>query len=176
MGDVHDFNKCLARSHKYSDAPWWEAVYRQAFGSRIVGMHCVRQDGWAQRGGIDRQIILDCGRVITVDEKVREKDWPDIAIEYKHEFNSRPDKTGWIYGNLLCDYIAYAFVPSQRCYMFPFLNLQRAWFENRKEWKANYRDVRAQNKDYVSVSCPVPTGVLLEAIRDTLMIEWKAAA
>lgn len=44
-------------------------------------MVSVRDDGWAQRGGIDRVITLACGRTIKIDEKVRKEDWPDILLE-----------------------------------------------------------------------------------------------
>jgi hypothetical protein len=47
----------------------------------MISAVSVRSDGWAQRGGIDRVIALACGRVFTVDEKVRTTDWNDILLE-----------------------------------------------------------------------------------------------
>ncbi len=77
---VHNFNSDLEYSHSQSDAPWWEEVYRQAFPN-FAGMVCVRNDGWAQRGGIDRVITLTSGKTLTIDEKVRREVWPDILLE-----------------------------------------------------------------------------------------------
>ena len=51
--------------------------FRKAFPTMVSAVS-VRNDGWAQRGGIDRVITLPCGRVFTVDEKVRTTDWSDI--------------------------------------------------------------------------------------------------
>lgn len=61
---IHTFAKSLARSHIYADAPWWEETYREFFPG-FASMVCVRDDGWAQRGGIDRVITLRSGRTIT---------------------------------------------------------------------------------------------------------------
>lgn len=58
----HDFLTSLALSQTYADAPWWLDLYRQAFPT-LVSAVCVRDDGWAQRGGIDRVLTLACGRV-----------------------------------------------------------------------------------------------------------------
>lgn len=54
----------------------------------------VEQDGWAQRGGIDRLLTLACGRTYTVDEKIRTEDWPDVLLErWSNEGLRRP---GWV--------------------------------------------------------------------------------
>lgn len=113
---VHEFRSSLALSESFTDAPWWQALYRRAFPSMISAVS-VRQDGWAQRGGIDRVITLASGRVYTVDEKVRTNDWPDILLErWSDEQRGKP---GWIQKPLACDFIAYAFAPSRRCYLLP---------------------------------------------------------
>jgi hypothetical protein len=64
---IHDFQERLDFSHAYADAPWWRDVYRAAFPGFATWVS-VREDGWAQRGGIDRVITLKSGRTITVDE------------------------------------------------------------------------------------------------------------
>lgn len=167
---VHDFRESLERSHAYADAPWWLAVYREAFQD-LQSAVSVRNDGWAQRGGIDRVLTLACGRTLTVDEKVREQDWPDILLEYWSD-EARKIR-GWIAKPLACDFIAYAFVPSATCYLLPFQTLRRAWKINRKIWVANHRPVRAQNNGYVTVSVAVPIPILLDALSDALAIRWQ---
>jgi hypothetical protein len=166
---VHNFAESLARSHSYADAEWWHDVYRTAFPSMRASVS-VRDDGWAQRGGIDRVLTLSSGRTITIDEKVREKDWPDILLErWSDEARKTP---GWVQKPLACDFIAYAFVPSQTCYLLPTLTLQRAWFCFGREWVESYPEVRAQNNGFVTVSVPVPIAVLFNALSDAMRIEW----
>src|SRR5690606_6534418 len=120
---VHSFRESLERSNGYVDAPWWGEVYARAFPG-FTSMMSVREDGWAQRGGIDRVITLKSGKTLTVDEKVREKSWGDILLErWSDERRGTP---GWIQKDLACDYIAYAFAPDRRCYLLPFMQLRRA--------------------------------------------------
>lgn len=173
---LHDFAESLAKSNAQVDAPWWEPVYRKAFPA-FGCMHSVREDGWAQRGGIDRVIVLTSGKTISIDEKVRDKDWQDLLWEY---FSDRDRKTrGWCDKDLACDYIAYAFVPSRRCFLLPALQLRRAWSENGVEWicRANqdengYRIVDADNGRYTTRSVAVPLRESMRAIRDALIVTW----
>ncbi|GGC31283.1 hypothetical protein GCM10011371_18400 [Novosphingobium marinum] len=163
----HDFQTSLALSHRYSEAPWWLDIYRKAFPS-LVSAVCVREDGWAQRGGIDRVLTLACGRIITVDEKVRTNDWPDILLEQWSDEERR--KAGWIQKPLACDFIAYAYAPSRRCYLLPVALLQRAWRRNGRRWISDYGQRRARNVGYVSTNVPVPIPVLRAAIVDAMLV------
>jgi hypothetical protein len=148
----------------------WEQVYRQAFPT-FATMYAIRKDGWAQRGGIDRLIILESGKTLWVEEKLREKDYPDILIEY---YSDRERKIpGWIAKDLACDYIAYAFLPSGRCYLLPFQQLRLCWQRYRRQWVQQYGPpIEAQNEGYVSVSVAVPIGVLLAALSQMLVVSW----
>lgn len=173
MGVVHDFNERLAFSHEHEAAGWWEGVYRKAFPG-IQSINSVRNDGWAQRAGIDRILVLNSGKVIKVDEKVRSKDFFDILLErWSDEARGRP---GWVQKPLDCDFIAYAFAKSGLCYLLPTLLLQRAWREFGRHWIDTYKEVRAQNRGYVTVSVPVPTDVLLDAIRECIVVSFEAEA
>jgi hypothetical protein len=96
----HNFDTSLALSKEHEDAPWWPEVYARAFPGHLSSVS-VREDGWAQRGGIDRVITLRSGKTVTVDEKVRLQDWPDIALE---RWSDRQRKVpGWIQKDLACD-------------------------------------------------------------------------
>lgn len=163
----HDFASSLAYSQRHSDSPWWLATYRKAF-PRLQSAVCVREDGWAQRGGVDRVLTLACGRVYTVDEKVRAEDWPDILLEQWSDEERRVP--GWIQKPLACDFIAYAYAPSGVCFLLPVVPLQRAWRQNGREWIKRYGVRRAHNPGYVSCSVPVPRGVLMQAIVDAMMV------
>lgn len=167
---IHDFAASLALSESYADAPWWLDIYRRAFPNLMTAVS-VRNDGWAQRGGIDRVLTLACGRTYTVDEKVRANDWPDILLEqWSDEARRAP---GWIQKPLACDFIAYAFVPSRRCYLLPVVPLQRAWRMQGKRWIRSYGQRRARNPGYISASVPVPIEVLLPAIAEAMLVRGE---
>jgi hypothetical protein len=164
---THDFRTSLALSDSYADASWWMDIYRKAFPT-LVGAVSVRNDGWAQRGGIDRVLTLACGRTYTVDEKVRTNDWPDILLEQWSDEERR--KPGWVQKPLACDFIAYAFAPSRRCYLMPVALLQRAWRINGRKWVASHGQRRARNPGYVSTNVPVPIPELERAITGAMLV------
>jgi hypothetical protein len=167
---VHSFEESLALSQSYAEAPWWLDVYRTAFPTLCSCVN-VRKDGWAQRGGIDRVLTLECGRTVKIDEKVRTRVWNDILLE---RWSDEARKTaGWIQKPLACEFIAYAFVPIATCYLLPTVTLQRAWRLHGRTWAQKYQEVRAQNRGYVTVSVPVPIGELFAALADAMKIEWQ---
>jgi hypothetical protein len=164
---LHDFHTSLALSQSFSEAPWWLDMYRRAFPSLESAVN-VRKDGWAQRGGIDRVLTLACGRTITIDEKVRTNEWPDILLEqWSDEARRSP---GWVQKPLACDLIAYAFAPSGRCYLLPVMLLQRAWRLNGRGWIATFGQRRARNAGYVSTNVPVPIATLIRAVSDAMLV------
>lgn len=164
---VHQFEQCLELSQSFSEAPWWLDMYRQAFPT-LQSAVSVRNDGWAQRAGIDRVLTLACGRTVTVDEKIRMNEWPDILLEqWSDEARRSP---GWVQKPLGCDLIAYAFAPSGRCYLLPVLLLQRAWRLNGRGWIGLYGQRRARNVGYVSTSVPVPIASLMQAMIEAMLV------
>lgn len=167
---VHDFAERLAFSHAQADLDMWPQVYANAFHN-LTTMNDIRQDGWAQRGGIDRVLVLSSGKTLTVDEKVREKDYGDILLEYWSDERRRTP--GWVAKDLACDFIAYAVLPTQKCYLLPFQTLRKAWRNNHREWVANYKRIEAQNKGYVTVSVGVPIPVLMDALNDAMISTWE---
>lgn len=212
---THDFDQSLRQSHEQATAPWWEPVYREAFPD-MVGMTSVRDDCRAQRDGVDRVLVMSNGHVLRVDEKVRGKDYPDIALEIwssfdpsdelgRLKFHEKPSRwerangemvyprevwdlpgrdlktrPGWLVKDLACDFIAYAFVPTRKCYLLPFRLLRRAWRQNRTLWvsKANadkegFWWVDAPNKGYVTRSIAVPIETLLLAIGGAMVVAWQ---
>jgi hypothetical protein len=183
---VHEFSKSLGLSHTYADAPWWEEVYRRAFPS-LRSMTDIRQDGWAQRGGIDRLLTLSDGTTLKIDEKVRSQDWPDFLLE---RWSDRERKeAGWTQKALTCDFIAYAFIPSATCYLLPFQTLRRAWRDKGHDWitlaelpmNNGYRIVLAENggrnggRGWTTENVAVPRNVLLAALSDAMHVTWTPA-
>lgn len=171
---VHDFQQSLDLSEQYADAPWWERVYRNAFPSFHSTM-VVRKDGWAQRGGIDRKVWLASGKEYSIDQKVRGKDWPDFCLEYYSD--QRRQTPGWVAKDLACDFIAYAFIPSQRCYLLPFAQLRLAWYTHGREWmekarRGTYKRILAQNQGYITESVGVPIPTVMKALEDAMVVDW----
>ena len=116
-----------------------------------------------------------------IDEKVRIEDWPDFLLEVWSDHERR--KPGWVAKDLECDFIAYAFVPSRRCYLLPFLTLRRAWQIHGREWwdrgrldAPGYRLVSADNGSYRTVSVAVPIADLLDAMSGAQVATWSIAA
>lgn len=179
---THSFETDLAYSHSQADAPYWRPIYQRAFPT-MRDCFDTRQDGWQQHAGIDRVVTLRDSTQILIDEKVRRDDWPDILLEIWSDWERK--KPGWARKDMRCDYIAYAFEPSHICYLLPFLPLRRVVEEQRVEWWAagsadrdGFHIRRANNLDrktgraWVTVSLAVPTEVLLDALRDTMVIRW----
>lgn len=172
---MHDFTESLALSHAASDLPIWECVYRQAF----LHFQCMvdhRADGEHQRAGIDRSVILSNSKQILVDEKVRWKNaktgrvYDDIALEFWSDEQRRVP--GWVCKPLRADFIAYAIAPLGKAYLLPVPQLQLAWHRSGDVWKAKYREIRAPNRGYTTVSVGVPVGDLFSQIGGALRIPF----
>ncbi len=170
---MNEFQRDLEWSHNQAEQPWWDEVYRTAFPN-FVRSQVIANDGWAQRGGIDRLVILSDGTTLKVDEKSRREAWPDFLLEYWSDEGKRIP--GWISKPLTCDFIAYAFVPIQTCYLLPFQTLRAAGFQNRHDWVQRYKRVEAQNPRYKTVSVAVPIDVVLAALTSAMVVQWTAKA
>ena len=166
LARVHRFQESLDLSAEYG-SDWWIPIYRRAFPT-LMSAVAVSDDGWAQRGGIDRLLTLACGRTFTVDEKIRTQDWPDVLLErWSDETRRSP---GCVQKPLACDFIAYAYAPAATCVLLPVPALQRAWRQHGRQWIGLYGTRRAANQGYTSVSVPVPRGVLMQAIVEAMFV------
>lgn len=186
-----DFVTDLEWSYSVAGMPFWIEVYKKAFPG-FVAAHIPTGDGWHQRAGRDRIIVMDDSTTVTVDEKGRRDEWPDILIEL---FSDRDRRIpGW--GNpdkrLGCDYIGYAFVSTQTCHLLPYRELRRVmkngvggewWREARDKERANKkggihfvdaRNPRDTSKPlrYYTRSIAVPTRLLLAEIVKSLTLSW----
>ena len=102
------------------------------------------------------------GHTLYVDEKKRAKDYSDILLEYVSI--STIGAPGWMEKDLSIDYLAYAFMPSRRVHLFPWLMLQRAWQHYKNEWIRKFRTIKAQNNGYETWSIAVPVDVVRTAV------------
>lgn len=167
---VHDFKESLAFSHAASDLPIWLEVYRQFFPD-MIGWHDHRQDGYHQRQGIDRSVVLESSKQILIDEKVRSVDYGDILLEFLS--NDRTGAPGWVCKPLMADYIAYAVLPRGKVYLLPVLNLQRAWTISGEQWKAKFHVIQANNQGYKTHSVCVPTPIVFKAITSAQIANFE---
>jgi len=171
---MNDFGKDLEFSHKCEDDPCWGIIYKKAFPTMQAYINH-RKDGEHQRNGIDRTVVLENGKTIWIDEKARRiKDTNDIMLEYVSNDNTKT--LGWAEKPLLADYIVYAFIPSGIAYLLPVVQMQSAWKENKTEWLKKYGTKSAQNSNYNTLNCPVPTRELFTKILNMLIINFSTKA
>ena len=152
---VHEFAVKLNGSHKHKE--FWLNFYRQMFPN-MVG--CIFNDGdnAAQRMGVDAFLVMANGESIKVDEKGRDKDYGDVALEYIS--NDTTNAPGWMEKDLSIDYLAYGIYPDNaqpgRAHLFPWPLLKLAWKRKRDEWIRTYPKVKAPNPGYNTLSVAVP--------------------
>lgn len=164
---MHDFAESLAMSHKASDLPLWEEIYRKAFPT-FCAMVDHREDGEHQRAGIDRSVILANSKQILIDEKIRWRNrktgkvYDDIALEYWSDYGRRVP--GWVCKPLRADYIAYAIAPLGKGYLLPVIQLQSAWAAHGERWIRQYKQIVAENYGYDTVSVGVPVREVFSAV------------
>jgi hypothetical protein len=120
-----------------------------------------------QIAGIDRVIYLKNNKSITIDEKVRYVNYPDILIEEYSDMDR--GAMGWIEKPLTIDFVAYHIIPAKKIYLLDFRLLQRVWRKNKAKWKKLYQSKKAHNissngKEYCSLSWPIPIDELLVAM------------
>jgi hypothetical protein len=167
------FHEDLAFSLGASEATFWDAVYRKAFPN-LIGTELVT-DLEKQKDGIDRALYLINGNVLWVDEKVRREVYPDILLE--HTSNVDRGTPGWMEKDLAMDYLAYAFLPTKVCYLFPWPLLRRAWLKYRLKWRTQYWDTVPGKtrlnggRCYYTHSVAVPIDVLQRAVTTASIID-----
>jgi hypothetical protein len=173
---MHNFKESLAVSHAAEDLPLWEECYRRMFPT-MAAMVNHRADGWHQRLGIDRSVILADSRQYKIDEKIRWRNkktgivYKDIAIEEFSDLHRQ--KPGWASKPLIADYLAYAIGPIGKCYLMPIPQLQSAWAANKDYWKKQFpRPIDAPNDGYTTRSYGIPVNILFGAIGATLRCDF----
>lgn len=165
---IHDFRERLAYSEAASDELFWDAIYRKAFPNMVSHM-TASGNTQSQRMGIDRVILLANGKTLFIDEKKREREYSDILLEYVSV--STTGAPGWIEKDLSIDYLAYAFMPTKRVYLYPWEMLRRAWTNYSQTWRDEYQIVEAKNVGYSTFSVAVPIPVLNKAVSTACIIQ-----
>jgi hypothetical protein len=147
-------------------------LYRRAFPN-YESSYIIRDDGYAQRGGVDRKINLRSSRSVFIEEKFRDADYGDVLLE---RWSDRARRVpGWIQKNLLADYVAYVVIPRRTMLLLPYLDLRRAWVRNGKQWIDRYPPKCANNPGYKTEYVCIPEAVLLRAIVSGFALRWTEA-
>jgi hypothetical protein len=168
MFKIHDFKERLAFSEKNSHEVFWQSVYKKAFPDMLLAIPCTGRC-LGQELGIDRIVQLKSGQTIYIDEKKRGTVYNDILLEYISV--DTQNKAGWIEKDLRIDYLAYAFLPNKKCYLFPYQLLRRVWNSHCDEWKSKFRKVEAKNSGYSTWSVAVPIDVITQSIASAMLIQ-----
>lgn len=176
----HSFKNSLAQSHAAEDLPFWQETYQRAF-PHMAAMVNHRQDGPHQRAGIDRSVILNNGKQLLIDEKVRGRNkvtgqvYTDIALEFLSD--EERGVPGWVCKPLLADYIAYAIAPLGKCYLLPVIQLQAAWDKHGVDWRQEFRVIEAHNRDgsrtWTTKCVCIPVDRLYLAIGGMLRVSFR---
>jgi hypothetical protein len=165
---MNNFEEQLKFSEQASHEPFWQAVYEKAFPDMVNNMVCTGKNT-NQCLGIDRVIQLKSGKTLYVDEKKRTKVYSDILLEYIS--NDKTNAPGWMEKDLQIDYLAYAFMPTKRCYLYPWQMLRRAWINYKDCWIKNYGTQSAPNKYYNTLSVAVPIEELNVTVKRAMIIQ-----
>lgn len=158
--NINCFATDLEYSLEHRDDETLNRFYFEAFPLAERIEFC--EDLENQFSGVDKIIHFKGGKKVTVDEKKRRKDYGDILLELLK--NKEQQKPGWLFYSE-CDYIVYAVLESKKIYLLPTLLLQMAWRNNRRVWEAKYQKKDALNEGYTTQNIPIPTDILLSAIR-----------
>lgn len=165
MGKVHDFDINLFYSLDPEESDYLDSVYKQIFpGLKDIEFMKTREE---QRKGIDKKLHFENGATITFEEKKRRVAYDDILLEIWSVSEKRIE--GWLYTSH-ADYISYFIPSSQKLYILPLLLLRKAWARNQEQWTDQYRELRAKNEGYTTLSRAIPTRVLLPAIQREMEI------
>ncbi len=156
-----EFSVDLAYSLEERDNEMFDGLYSRIFPG-LARVELVT-DISKQRLGIDKILHFSSGFQVTIDEKKRRTDYGDIALELRHEYDNGAKTKGWLL-NCQCNYVVYAIMPSKKVYLLPSLLLKKAWLTHRREWRQDYEEISSLNRGYKTISLPIPTEVLLEAV------------
>ena len=129
---VANFDVDLDYSADMLREPVWAEYYLRMFPDLSASV-ATTQDGRGQRSGVDRILIFKSGLQLTVDEKVRREEWPDILLE--EVWNVERNIVGWTLDpHKICDYIAYAVPKLAVCYFIPYPLLRITFAHHLAEW------------------------------------------
>jgi hypothetical protein len=168
------FQKDLDYSRSLSEDQQWMTIYRAMFGDGLQSACDTGAGNEWQRHGVDRILILSCGRIVRIDEKKRRKDYGDFLAEIWSPWfgpNDPRNGLGWaVDPKKRCDYIAYG--PSRGIFhVLPFDILRLTVKREHQHWQERTTDRDLAERKYLTVNRSVGWDELFRAMRRTQEIE-----
>lgn len=90
----HDFWDDMINSNNISDSSEIKKIYEQKLDSKIVKRIGIKNKV-QQKAGYDIELYLEDGRILTIEEKIRNEFYPDLLLEIQH--TNGISKHGWLY-------------------------------------------------------------------------------
>lgn len=159
---THDFRESMDRERDDTSDPRLRSTIKLLFQD-ATGWRIAKPGTDVQRMGVDCEIVTPRGP-ISIDFKFRAVVYPDFALEFEHRHDDGRVTLGWATDKAkTCDLIAYIFKPTWTCWLLPRPALQAAYV--REKWRDRYGEgVKAQNRNYMSVNCPVPIDIVCREV------------
>lgn len=121
-----------------------------------------------QYKGIDKHVILHTGKIVTIEEKTRAKDYGDIFLELYSNKESR--RLGWLY-TAQAEYITY--ITPKNIYTLPTELLKSAWAIFKHGWERKYKKIECKNTrgngTFTTVGIAIPVKELMSALNAVIL-------
>lgn len=165
METKSDFIIDLQFSLDSSNEQFINEAYKRIF-LHVIDIQTIK-DIELQKQGVDKKIILDGGKYVLIDEKIRRRWYGDILLEEYSDYDHKI--RGWLFGKKQTDYISYIILPTNTLFLFPFLLLQKVWVENYKIWLLKFGRKFAINKTWRTSNIAIPVNILLDKIKESMI-------
>jgi hypothetical protein len=172
------FGQSLKVAQKYE--PMWLEYYSKKFPNYQKLIKTKEEKSLLQDAGVDRIIITEEGQQITFDEKTLQNVYNEFAFEYIS--NSLTNSPGWINKPLICDYINYAFGPTQEIYAFNRVVIQSVWKKYGSLWLTSAKKnisggpyiIKKETPvgygmSYLTYNCAIPKYIIEQLYKDELL-------
>ncbi len=169
MPEQYEFNERLNMSQGVSESRSVESILKENIPSALT----VHQAHFANdRNGTDWWVECEAGKFLSVDCKVREKDflklkgWDDLALETWSVVEK--EKIGWTRDtSKQTDFVLWLWKDTGRWLLIPFQMLCRVFRDNWKRWTSEFRVERQYTPNhggYHSECVFVPRQLLWQCI------------
>lgn len=168
MGDFHGD---LERSKSPELQAIANAAIREYFFGLDIKIEFV-EDVSEQKKGIDKLVYLSNGRVVKLEEKLRDSNYEDVLIEAWSTFfdwNDKRNRDGWIRKtNQEAELLLYVF-PNGDWLIVPFALLQTTWKRHSAAWHSDERIGKKVARDGTkkSMNAAIPFDILIGALKKT---------
>jgi len=181
MNTVHDFNRDVRRSDRFSTHPIWNWIPSLFYPQCSPPPQRINQASnpeWQECIGADSVWCFPHAlhlpprkRRLLIEEKYRKQTFTDIALERVHEYDNGRRDPGWVELETQADGLLYVTLRIGKAWLINSRALRMAWKQHGAVWQQAYRDARSPNPGYWSVSTPVPPEELLRVLGPSDFLE-----